>query len=319
MDWRVKAVVQGVLSRMPAGNVLNDGLQHLAGGRADEAQHIDMKFRSDWLVLMRVLRELKFDVQGQSLMEVGTGWMPVLPLCFALSGARTVHSFDLNRHLIHSTVPTVLARLGLHLSALAAASGQSETVVRERHAWLTGEGQGRAQDAGERILELAGIQYHAPADATCTGLPDGSVSLVFSNSVLEHVCASVLGPLMAESKRLLTRHGVALHSVNCGDHYAYFDRSITPLNYLQFTAEQWSRWNNKLLYQNRLRPSDFTALARNHGLQVIHQSQTERQDLLSKLPPDSIAPEFRHYATGDLCSTSVTFAARTAEPPWCAP
>ncbi len=33
-----------------------------------------MKFRSDRLVPMRVLRELKFKVQGQSLMEGGTGW-----------------------------------------------------------------------------------------------------------------------------------------------------------------------------------------------------------------------------------------------------
>jgi hypothetical protein len=319
MDWRVKAVLQGVLSRMPAGEVLNDGLQHLAGGRANEAKHIDMKYRGDWLVLMRVLREIRFDVQGQDLMEVGTGWMPVLPLCFALSGARTVHSFDLNRYLIRSTVPTVLARLGLHLAELAAASGQTEASVRERHAWLTAEGVRGGSDAGERILELAGVKYHAPADATRTGLPAKSISLVFSNSVLEHVGSAVLGPLMAESRRLLTRHGVALHSVNCGDHYAYFDRSISALNYLRFTDKEWRRWNNKLLYQNRLRPSDFTASARGHGLQVIHQIQTERQDLLAKIAPEHIAPEFRHYEPRDLCSTSVTFAARPTEQPWCAP
>ena len=312
MDWRIKGVVQGLLSRVPAGEALNDGLQRLMGGRVDPAKHIDMKFEGDWLVLMRVLRELKFEVPGQTLMEVGTGWLPVLPLCFALCGAREVHSYDLNRHLSQAAVPGVLRRLGLHLKALSQACGQTEAEVRERHEWLSAAAVivGQEHAAGVRILELAGIQYHAPADATCTGLPDQSVSLVFSNSVLEHVGASVLGPLMAESKRLLTPHGLALHSVNCGDHYAYFDRAITPLNYLRFTNSQWQRWNNDLLYQNRLRPSDFTALAQREGLKVVHQIQTERKDLLAKIPIDQIAPEFRHYDARDLCSTSVTFAAQ---------
>jgi SAM-dependent methyltransferase len=308
MDWRIKGVVQGLLARIPAGDVVNDGLQLLAGGRVDEAEHIDRKFRGDWLVLMRVLRELKFKVQGETLMEVGTGWLPVLPLCFALCGARTVHSFDLNRHVNRRRVPIVLQRLGQHLSELAAACGQSEAELRERHALLMSACQGA--DAGMRVMELAGIEYHAPADATCTGLPDASMALVFSNSVLEHVCADVLGPLMAESKRLLKPQGLALHSVNCGDHYAYFDRSITPLNYLRFTASQWQRWNNGLLYQNRLRPSDFTALASQQGLKVVHLIQTERQDLLARIPSDQIAPEFRHYDARDLATTSITFAAQ---------
>ena len=67
--------------------------------------------------------------------------------------------------------------------------------------------------------------------------------------------------------------------------YAYFDRSITPLNYLRYTQSQWQRWNNDLLYQNRLRASDFPAAARQQGLEVIHQIQTERKDLLANTSP----------------------------------
>lgn len=321
MDWRVKAVVQGLLSKVPVGESLNDGLQRWVGGRLDQGRHIDMKFTGDWLVLMRVLRELKFEVRGQTLMEVGTGWLPVLPLSFALCGARGVHSFDLSRHLNQSAVPGVLRRLGTHLKALSEAAGQTEAEVTERHRCLTSAANAAANllDAGAAVLDLAGIKYHAPADATRTGLPSRSLGLVFSNSVLEHVSAAALGPLMTETKRLLTAQGLALHSVNCGDHFAYFDRAITPLNYLRYTDDQWQRWNNNLLFQNRLRPSDFTATARRHGLKVVHQIQTERQDLLAKIPGHQIAPEFQHYDARDLSCTSVTFAARPNERPWCAP
>lgn len=304
MDWRIKGCIQGILSRVPVGAVVNDALQMLSGGRVDEGRHIDAKVRDDWLVLMNMLNGLGFSVRDRELMEVGTGWLPVLPLCFALAGARRVHTFDLHRHMRPHAVPAALKRLELHLGALAQACRQPEAEIRRRHAWLS------AAADGAGILERSGIVYHAPADATVTGLADGAVSLVFSNSVLEHVPAEVLGPMMRESNRILAADGLALHSVNCGDHYAYFDRSITPIHYLRFDTRQWRRWNNDILFQNRLRPVDFTVAAQCEGLTLVRQIQTLRADLMAGIAKTPIAPEFRHYRVEELCTTSVTFAAR---------
>ena len=58
------------------------------------------------------------------------------------------------------------------------------------------------------------------------------------------------------------------HSVNCGDHYAYVDRSIHQLNYLQFSDADWRKWNNEFLYQNRLRAIDFVDMARAAGFTI---------------------------------------------------
>lgn len=305
MDWRIKGCIQGVLARVPFGTSVNEALQKMSGGRVDEGAHIDIKFRNDWLVLMEMLAGLDFRVQGKELMEVGTGWLPVLPLCFALAGAHRVHTFDLNRHLRHSAVPAALKRLELHLAELAKACRQPESEVRQRYAQLS------AAASGSEMLERAGIAYHAPADAAVTGLPDASIGLVFSNSVLEHVPAGILGPMMRESKRVMTTDGLVLHSVNCGDHYAYFDRSITQIHYLRFDERAWRRWNNDILFQNRLRPSDFTASAEQEGLVLVRQIQTVRPDLLAGLAQTPIAPEFRRYTDDELCTTSVTFAARS--------
>ena len=307
MDWRIKGCIQGVLARVPFGTSVNDALQKVSGGRIDEGAHIDIKFRNDWLVLMDMLAGLDFSVQDKELMEVGTGWLPVLPLCFALAGARRVHTFDLNRHLRHSAVPGALKRLELHLAELANACRQPESEVRQRYAHLS------AAASGAELLERAGMVYHAPADATVTALPDASISLVFSNSVLEHVPSAILGPMMRESRRIMTRDGLVLHSVNCGDHYAYFDRSITPIHYLRFDERGWRKWNNDLLFQNRLRPSDFVSSAESEGLVMVRRIQTVRADLLSGLAHTPIAPEFRRYSDEELCTTSVTFAARRPE------
>ncbi|MFT3954853.1 MAG: class I SAM-dependent methyltransferase [Piscinibacter sp.] len=308
MDWRIKGVIQGALSRVPGGTAVNDALQRAAGGRRDEARHIDIKFRADWLVQMQVLNDLGMRVQGRDLLEIGTGWLPVFPLCFALAGARRCATFDLNRHLNPVAVPGALRELERHLPAIAQACGDDEATVRERWQRLSAAGDGWA------ILKAAGVDYHAPADATATGLPDASVALVFSNSVLEHVGAAVLAPMMRESCRILQPDGLSLHSVNCGDHYAYFDRSITQIHYLRFSEREWRKWNNDLLYQNRLRPVDFVEAARDAGMDVLLDMHVPRAELLANFAQIPIAPEFRHYPPEQLCCTSVTFAARPSAP-----
>lgn len=101
-----------------------------------------------------------------------------------------------------------------------------------------------------------------------------------------------------------------MHCANCGDHYAYFDRMITPINYLAYSEREWAFWNNRLLYQNRLRPVDFVRLAEQAGLEIVLLKIQPRAELLEKLSQIPIASEFRHYPDEQLCSTSVGFAAR---------
>lgn len=307
MDWRIKGVVQGVLARLPGGTAINDALQRAAGGRRDESKHIDIKFRADWMVQMELLNRLGLSVRDRDLLEIGTGWLPVFPLCFALAGARRCYTFDLHRHLNPAVVPQALRELERHLPDIARASSEAPAQVRQRWERLCAAG------SGEAILAAAGIDYRAPADATDTGLPDASVAVVFSNSVLEHVGASVLVPMMRESARILQPDGLSLHSVNCGDHYAYFDRSITPIHYLRYTEGQWRKWNNDLLYQNRLRPVDFVEAARGAGLEILLDLHTPRAELLERVDSMPIAPEFRRYPKEQLCCTSVTFAGRPVD------
>ncbi len=304
MHWRIKGVIQGLLAHAPGGTQLNDALQRRLGGRRNPQQHILDKFRGDWLVMMRMLLAHGFTLSGRDLVEVGTGWLPVLPLCFALAGARRVHCFDLHAHLEPAGVRGVLQALAPYLAELAQAAAVSEAQVRQAHARLM---QCRT---GLDILAQAGIHCRAPADATRTGLADGEAALVFSNSVLEHVSADVLDALMAEARRILAADGVTLHCVNCADHYAYFDRSLSPLHYLRYSSRQWRWWNNPLQFQNRLRPTDFLAAARRQGLDIGYQMTTVRPQLREDFDRRSVAAEFRHYGVDDLCATSVSFLAR---------
>ncbi|MGH8863436.1 MAG: class I SAM-dependent methyltransferase [Burkholderiales bacterium] len=306
MHWKLKGLLQGGLARIPLGSLLNDQLQLLFGERGRFAAHIDSKVLHDWSVHAAHLRAHGKPLRGLVLLELGTGWLPVLPLCFFLAGSAQCSSFDLHRKMALRSLSPLLRRLERHLPSIADAAGLELAEVTARYRALL--------DAGtpEQMLRRAGIEYHAPADAARTGLADGSIDVFFSNSVLEHVGESALDGLMREAARVLRTDGLVSHSVNCGDHYAYFDRSITQLNYLKFSAAQWRVWNNSILYQNRLRPCDFVASAERNGLRVIARHWHPDQSLLSELPAWAVAAEFRGYPAEELSATSVDIIARPA-------
>jgi SAM-dependent methyltransferase len=250
------------------------------------------------------MQELGVRPQNLDYVEVGTGWYPALPICYRLAGARSCRTFDVTRHLNRKMTFRMLGRLEHHLPAIAEASFRPLTEVQADYASLC-----NAKTA-EELLRAANIEYLAPHDAAGSGLPDSSVDVVFSNSVLEHVPADAILRIMHETRRILRKGGLAIHSVNCGDHYAYFDRNITAANYLIYPQQKWSKWNNGLLYQNRLRPSDFMDMAEQSGLRIVLNKSKPNPQLLSVLPTLAIAPEFRHYPPEQLASTSVGFVAQ---------
>jgi SAM-dependent methyltransferase len=305
VNWRVKGLIQKVLSQLPGGQRINSLLQQQLGGLTSVDKNIDSKVRADWLVLVDHLKRLQWPLDGCRYVEIGTGWYPTLPVCFYLVGAAKCYTYDLSRLLDVGLTQRLLVRLEMHLPEISAKTGVGERLLRERLENL------RAAKGLDDFYSRSGIEYHAPADATATTLRTGGVDIVFSNSVLEHVTKEALDALMHETRRILRPGGLAVHSVNCGDHYAYFDRTVSPINYLRYTESQWRLWNNDLQYQNRLRPDDFLASAQRAGLELVLNMQRPRAELLSKFDLQSIAPEFRHYSREQLCTTSVDFVART--------
>jgi SAM-dependent methyltransferase len=300
MNWRVKGLIQKFLGSVPGGVRVNDLLQRKVGGLRNFDHHLGVKV-SDWCFLARHLASLGFS-HDIRCMEIGTGWMPTLPICFVLAGATRCATFDLSRHLDERLTFRMLEGLASHLPAIAAASDVPLSRVEAVYQKL------RAASSLDRLLRLAHIDYFAPADATRSGLPVGTIDLVFSNSVLEHVYPETIAEMMRESRRVLRDGGVSLHCVNCGDHYAYFDRKISAINYLTYSDRAWQFWNNKMLYQNRLRPREFLHMGREAGLTIVLDDHKPQPELLRSLSTLPIAPEFRQYSPEQLSCTSITFA-----------
>jgi SAM-dependent methyltransferase len=153
-----------------------------------------------------------------------------------------------------------------------------------------------------RNLKTAtGIDYRAPLDARRTGLAASSVDLVTSNSTLEHVPRQELLPLMAECRRVLKDTGIVCVRVDYEDHFAGFDRDLSPYNFLRYSESEWRRFNSRLHYQNRLRHSDYVALFEEAGFSLLSvETLDPAPEAVGAAGRLGIHEEFRRYARADL-------------------
>lgn len=300
MNWKLKGHIQRTLSLLPGGVRCNHFLQR-TGGTLRNDQFIHHTFQEDVTVLFERLARIGLD-RSARIFEIGTGWMPIFPLSLALAGFRNITTVDLYPHLRQPLIRRTLLGLQAHLDNPCFLPFATRDQVQARYQELL-----RAAN----ILEAAHITYIAPCDASTTHLAPGSLDLIVSNNVFEHVPPPILLDLFREAKRLLRPTGHILHCVNCGDHYAYADSNITQINYLQFSEREWSRWNNQLQYQNRLRPIDFLHLADTTGFELRSAEYSAAPRHLEALTRIQLAPEFRHYPPEQLAATSLTLIARS--------
>lgn len=307
MDWRVKAMVQKVLGVLPGGDAMHYHLQRRFGGLRDFRGELATKV-DDWAIMVGHLRDAGLPIPGARLMEIGTGWYPTFPFACYLGGAQRVVTFDLTRHLRPALVRGCAQGLGEFVDRIASACHVDAQDVRERHRHLVAT---LAQSIDLAAATRGVVEYHAPADATRTGLPDASLDAVFSNSVLEHVPPAVIADMYRESMRVLAPGALMFHSVNCGDHYAYVDRRIGQLHYLQYSDRQWRLWTNAFLYQNRMRAHEFVDGARAAGFEIILDTATARPHRLEELSRLKVDARFADVPPEKLAITSVDFIGRT--------
>ena len=148
-------------------------------------------------------------------------------------------------------------------------------------------------------------------DARSIGVASGSMDLVFSTSVLEYIPRGMLAEMLAEFRRVLRPGGITSHYIRLADQYAAFDHSITPFNFLKYTARTWSFLNSPLAPLTRLRIRDYREILADAGYEILLESNTSGPP--EDLKKIELAPEFRNYSQEDLLVLASWIAARASD------
>lgn len=299
MDWRVKAVVQAILSRLPLGDRVNDTLQLTFGARKSKGLAHGVKGKLRGLATMQeALSAARFDLRGKHLLEIGTGWAPVHAVYLSLLGAR-VTTFDVKRRL----GATSYAKRAL--AAFLEQVPEDVDVDTEKRNTALAFLRGRIDC--DMLLQALDVTYVAPAgDDFLFQLPAASVDLVFSMDVLEHVTPQDIDVILRGQRHVLSPGGFAYHDICLGDHLTSVDPSITFSNFLQYDGWLWRHLGeNRLAYHNRLRSSDFLRLFQGHGADVVWSRarvDSRARDLISA-GALKVSDRFAGHALEDLATS----------------
>lgn len=276
--WRLKVLVQFVLAHVPGGEKANHRIQRAVAARQDEQALLRGRIRETDAGLDEIEKILP--LEGAVVVEVGTGWDALPTLLLSRRGAEVIHTYDHLPHLRLSMMQAAAAAMAPGTSGGPLPSPAEDTTLDE-------------------FLRAARIDYHAPADATDTGLPDASVDLYYSFAVLANCPAPVVAGFVAEARRVLRPGGLFYALIGEGDPYE--SHSGSKVNMLKYPDWQWKLMaQNDVTYHNRLRERDYLDLLTNQGAEVVHIRSHVRQsdvDLVRRMKVDE---KFNGYSAEEL-------------------
>ena len=308
--WILKTAVQRTISWLPWSHTWNELLQrYVTKGLVLDAKTFESKVNCCRRHLEHYRTFSPNPRNEFTVQEIGTGWFPIIPIGLYLCGAGRIVTYDLRSFLHADTF-----RRTLELFAEFDRTGQLlqllPMVQADRMQRLKDILSPANRESPE--VSLARMNIHAVIQDVRDGTtPAGSIDLIFSNFVLEHIEPEEMALLFAEFKRVLSPAGVMTHFIGLADQYAGFDRSITEFNFLQYSKREWRLFNNSIIPLNRLRISDYRKLLVDGGYQILKELSTSGS--LDELREVQLAAEFRNYSEEDLVVLWSWLVARPAQ------
>ncbi|MCU0328574.1 MAG: hypothetical protein MUE53_06245 [Chitinophagales bacterium] len=257
--WYLKAIVQKFISFLPFSQEFNYFFQRFI------TQGITLR---DYYFYDRLLhaknhiasfkKHAKVDILSK-VVELGSGWHPIIPISFFLIGSEQIITFDIHNLITKKTLAKTIGKF-LESYEKGILNDYLE-VLPEKIALLKKIILNYDTQSFEEILESIHIVYLVQETGIIEEIKENSIDLIVSNNTLEHISEEELKNLFLQfSLWLKHEKGVMSHFIDMTDHFSHFDTSISALNFLKYSPNQWAWIDNSIQPQNRLRLDDYISI-----------------------------------------------------------
>jgi len=290
VPWQAKALAFQIFDKAPFGERLYYYFQNKVTKTLPRALSPTSKTGSAQISHAKLLATRQKDLSGLSLLEIGAGWDLYANLIYYCYGIDHQIAVDIRRWARAETVNSVICHLQ---------KDPPPDCIRVPQTLVCDE------NFEADLNNNYGIDYYAPFDATSTGFATGSIDVIFTTSVLEHVPAEVCAAIFREFRRIISPGGIMRHTIDYSDHYSHADPSITAYNYLRFSEAAWRLLNPSIHYQNRLRTPDFVNICQHAGFKVA--ACDEWIGLEEDLAKVNVHRSFARYSREELMALGAHF------------
>ncbi len=253
--WHVKALVQKTISFLPFHESVNYYFQKkITKAVVLDDVHFGYKIghASDHIAYYKKHGNPDKDC---SIIELGTGWFPIIPLMMYLTKTGKVVSLDIQSWLSKKNQIEAISKI-IEWRGNGKLDGLFDLIDESRWLKIVEIKENPYDFTEEKINEIIGFKPLL-IDARNSNLEDKSVDFICSNNTFEHIYKEVLMGILREFKRIIKPEGVMSHFIDMSDHFAHSDPSITIYNFLKYSEKQWRLIDNKIQPQNRMRFEGF--------------------------------------------------------------
>lgn len=248
------------------------------------------------------LAGLGISVKGKTIVELGTGWLPILPLIYRMAGAARVITVDQERLIDQHTFANAIRSIHQGFDREIKNTGVDPGLF-DRTCLPAATGDLRS------LCEQAHIELKSPFDFN--DMPTDSCDIVTSRTVLEHISENGLQRIFRSTKRILRTDGVMCHTIDMSDHGEHLDKSISRVNFLKYEPWVWRlACADPQLYQNRLRRFEYENMLHELGFDILLMTGMPDAGALKALAEMSLCGRYKGVRLEDLAILDATIIAK---------
>jgi SAM-dependent methyltransferase len=310
MNWKLKAKIQNLVSLLPDSLSysiyywIQRNFGSLKGSKINPTSRLIAGIET-----VKRLEQVGRSAVRATFLEVGTGRRINTILAFWLLGADKIITVDLNPYLKEELVKTDLNYIQKNKVKIEKLF--NDNIFDDRLSSLLNFTQSSYNLAD--FLKFINVEYIAPGNASQIPLSSKSIDFHTSYTVFEHISPQVLEAILMEGNRVLKDDGLFVHKIDYSDHFSHSDKSISSVNFLQFSDDDWDKIaGNKYMYMNRLRHDDFINLFQDSNHHILINEPTKDDNLLSVIESSNfvLSEKFKHKSKDVISTTSSWFISK---------
>lgn len=226
----------------------------------------------------RVLKVQNIDLKNENILEIGSGWFPLMPYIFKVNcSVKHVFTFDINKHY---NKKRILKTNKLFTKTLN-------------------------QTSNKNLANF--VKYHPYSDITQDSI-NFKPKLVYSRFVLEHISKSDLIDIHKHIYKNTPGDTKIMHLISPSDHRSYNDKSLSTYDFLKYSKTEWNNVQTKFDYHNRLRLPDYLKIFKetNYTVEYLKYDKVDRSsEKYMKFKELIIHSDFNNFDEDELLASSI--------------
>lgn len=148
-------------------------------------------------------------------------------------------------------------------------------------------------------LKPYNIEYRAPCDLIHEeGLENRGINFFLSSSTFEHIPVEDLKEILEKLMKILIEGSYLSLHIDYSDHLSHQDPNCGRNHFLQYSDQQWNKYNTWVIYQNRLRHDHYKKMFIETGFEIIEEEAKNFCDL-----PKNVDSKLLTGSENDLATT----------------